>query len=171
MTALTVDAGAAGAPRWRAMLSRVPTVILAIALAAAPARADTDYFSEAPETSAVKVRRGKSRTPAQRVTIAALLGGAAVAGGIGVWFHLDSRAAADEVSADSDRPVATWTTGHQATYDRIDRSGTKAIVGYSVAGALLAGAIAYAFETRPGEEEVVLEPTREGATVSRVWRW
>jgi len=159
------------------MLRRVLTAVLAaVALApAAPALADepppaSDYFQKAPSSTAITFRTPGRRTTGQRVLVWGLLGGAAVAGGVGVWFHLDSYRAAGEVSEDS-MSSGVWTDEHQATYDRAGTSGTVAIVGYSVSAALLVGSAVAAWLTQPADQAVTLEPVRGGAVVGKAWSW
>src|SRR5690349_8139900 len=156
------------------MLGRSLSVFLALALAAPAARADdapgrVDYFERKAAGSSILVRRPGSRTLQQKLVIAGLFGGAAIAAGAGVWFHLDSRDAADQVSADGDRAVGTWTDAEQDVYDRAHSSGVGAIVGYSLGAALLAGAIDEVVMTAPAEQELLLRPVAGGAIVGKGW--
>jgi hypothetical protein len=151
------------------MLSRLLSAFLALALVATPAAADTDYFAKQPPSSSVKVRRSKSRTNAQAAAIWGLVGGGLVLGGTGAWFHLDSRDAADEVSANDPRLIGTWTPELQSTYDRAGSSGDKAIVFYSAGALELAGALVVAILTHPGDEEVVITPGQ--ASLAGGFRW
>jgi hypothetical protein len=150
-----------------------------VAVAAVPARADTDYFGAKPAPTEIKYRKARSRTAGQKLTIGGLAAGGVLAGAVGLYFHLDSRDAADELSADAEI-VGTWTADRQATYDRAGSSGIKAIVGYSVGALLLGGAVVALWKTEPGEDEVVLttrraaptlEPVAGGAVVGGVWPW
>jgi len=162
------------------MLSRALTAILVLAIAlASPARAD-DYFARPVPNSTIKVRVSRSRTPPQRLAIWGLLGGGVLAGAAGVWFHLDSRDAAGELSVNDARPIGTWTPDRQDTYDRADRSGAKAILFYGLGGACLAGAFVVAALTHPGADAVDVRPAHAratfgtvpgGAVVGGAWRW
>lgn len=145
-------------------------LVLALVIAAsAPASADTDYFAKPNQSSAVMVRHQKSRTLGEKLTIGGLLVGAAITGGLGLHWHLASRDAANAVSASHDRIVGVWTDDKQTTYDRAGSAGTEAIVGYSLAGACIAGAIVAAVLTSPGYENTPMAPalaiTRGGAVV------
>ena len=89
--------------------------------------------------------------------LASVAGAAALLGGIGVYYNLDSKSAADEVSAS--RPTSVpWTPARQATYDRAHDSAVKAEVFYSVGGALLVGAIVGLIVTQPKPETTVIHP-------------
>jgi hypothetical protein len=129
-----------------------------------------------------RIVRPGDRTLRQELTIYGLLGGAAVALGAGAWFHLDSRDAAREVSRRNDRGIETWTPAHQAVHDRAGTSGVKAIVGYSLAAALAAGALVAWVWTEPADEVLVLRPRQAarptlapaaggGLVVGGAWSW
>lgn len=113
-----------------------------------------------------------------------LLGGAgALFGAVGLYFHLDSRDATDEVKADRYTGL-TWTAARQDTYDRAHRSAAIATVSYGIGGALLlATAVAY-IVTEPEMEQLVIHPHTNprppvtlvapipgGAFVSRGWEF
>jgi hypothetical protein len=113
--------------------------------------------------------------------ILALSGVAAAAlafGGIGLYYNLDARDAANQVTTTG--PVGEpWTKADQATYDRANSSSTKAEVFYGVGGACaIAVAVAYMVTAPPSETTVihphataVVAPTRGGAVVAGVWRF
>ncbi len=157
---------------------RALATFLVLSLGAGVARADgQDYFGEhANDGSQLKLKRQRSRTPSQKLLIGGLLVGAAAAIGFGAYYHLDSRDAANEVSSNGDLTGETWTAAHQATYDRADVSGTRAIVCYVVGAALLGGVIAAAWHSQPVEEEVLVTrigvaPVHGGAVVGGAWSW
>jgi len=158
-------------------MSRCSTVLVTLTVLAGAARADTDYFAQ-PAPSTIKVRQTRSRTTSQHLMIGGLAGAGAVAGGLGLWFHLDSREAADAVSADDPRLIGTWTPDRQESYDRAESSGSKAIIFYGVGGLCLVGAVVAAVLTQPGEEEIEVGPRHAsiapvpgGAVVGGAWRW
>ncbi|MCA9676084.1 MAG: hypothetical protein H6709_19975 [Kofleriaceae bacterium] len=167
----------------RAPVAACAALVVAATLAPpSAARGDggVDYFGKR-DTTSVTYRRAKPRTLNQRLTIGGLAAGAVLSLGVGVYFHLDSRDAADEVSADHG-VVGTWTDARQATYDRAGSSGTKAIVGYVLAALFTGGTIAATVMTHPGDEEVVLTPGARaarplvtpvagGAVVGGAWSW
>lgn len=145
--------------------------VAAVLGAARPVAADAppapvDYFAAPAASTAVTVRRHGARTTRQRLAIAGLVAAAGVGVGVGAWFHLDSRDAADAVSADTGPIGEAWTERWQATYDRAAASGDKAIVGYAVGGALLGAALVVAWRTRPGDETTVLTPDAPRASVA-----
>jgi len=147
-------------------------------------------YGEAPDDSVLNdddssrpgLRRGRTivvrytpdRTRANMVMLGAFGGAAALFGGLGVYFHLESRSEADEVSAKSytGRP---WTQERQDTYDRSTRDSTIAGVLYGIGGALaLTTAVLY-IVTEPELQETIMTPhvsaTREGAMIGGGWRF
>jgi hypothetical protein len=107
------------------------------------------------------------------------LGGAGVVlGAVGLYFHLDSRSASNDVS-ENQFSGRIWTTERQDTYDRANRSAVMAGVFYGLGGALvLATAITY-MVTEPkaetmtihphGQPTALVAPTRGGAIVGGGW--
>ena len=118
-------------------------------------------------------------TPGERsakniAILAGIAGAGALFGGIGVYFNLDSKSAADEVSAN--RPMSVpWTAERQATYDRAHDSGVKAEVFYGIGGALVLGAVVGLIVTAPKSETTVIHPHvavgPEGASIGGSWSW
>lgn len=137
----------------------------AAVVAAAPARADVDYFTMGGDPTVVTFHQGKSRTRNEKLLIGGLALGAVAAGGVGLYFHLDSRDAARDVSANH-LTGRIWSADDQVTYDRAHRSGVKAIVGYSVGGLFLAAAAVAVWKTHPGDEDVKLLPGQGAPSVS-----
>jgi hypothetical protein len=139
--------------------------------APAPATGAPDYFAKKPH-GAILVRRKRERCRADRMLIGGLLAGAAVTTAAGVYFHLDSRSAADEVSARTPTN-RRWSEELDDIYDRGQRSGTLAKVSYGLAGALAVGTLVAVWLTDPGEEMVELRvgatATPDGATVGAAW--
>jgi hypothetical protein len=88
----------------------------------------------------------------------AIAGGASVVfGGIGLYFHLDSRSKSNEVSAHK-FTGEVWTSERQESYDAANRSAVVAGVFYGIGGAVLLGtAIAYMI-TEPKMETIVIHP-------------
>jgi hypothetical protein len=116
-------------------------------------------------------------TPGERSTrniaiLASIAGAAAVFGGVGVYFNVQSKSAADDVSAT--RPTSlSWTAGRQATYDRAHDDAVKAGVFYGIGGALLVGAVVGLIVTVPRDETTVIHPhvtvQPGGATLGGTW--
>jgi hypothetical protein len=118
-------------------------------------------------------------TPGERstkniVVLASIAGAGVLVGGLGVYFNLDSKSAADEVSAHG-AATLPWTPQRQATYDRAHDSGVKAEVFYGVGGALLIGAFVGLIATQPKSETTVIRPHVEagpgGAMLGGSWSW
>ena len=118
-------------------------------------------------------------TPNERSTtnIASISGAAglgAALGGLGVYFHLDSKSAANKVTADSptNRP---WLPADQAAVDQASSDRTKAAIFYGVGGALIIGAVVALIVTDPGSTRTVIHPhlaiapTPGGAIAMRSW--
>lgn len=142
-------------PRKGAYMSRLLPAICVLALATPRvARADKDIVIEIPG----------ERTMEQKILVGSLAGAGALAGAIGAYFHLDSRDAANEVSSDTYTGHA-WTAEDESLVDRADRSRTRAIVGYSVGGALLIGAIVAFIVTDPPSETAVIRPHGRGSVM------
>ncbi|HLL24033.1 MAG TPA: hypothetical protein VK427_17995 [Kofleriaceae bacterium] len=95
---------------------------------------------------------------------------------LGVYWHLDSRDASDEVSADAFTGDA-WNEDSIALVDRANRSKTRATVAYAVGGAFLVGALVTWIVTEPTSEVAVIRtggvaiaPTPDGGTlVTKLW--
>lgn len=106
--------------------------------------------------------------------LASLAGAGALVGGLGLWAHLESRAAVADVSA-ADFTHTAWTPARQAEEDRANRDATRAAVGYGIGGALLIAAVVALIVTAPAEETTVIQPhvgaapTPGGASVSAAW--
>ncbi len=116
-------------------------------------------------------------TPGERSTeniaiLASIAGAGALLGGVGVYYNLDSKSAADSVSAHS--PTSTpWTPQRQATYDRAHDSGVKAGIFYGVGAAMIVGAVVGLIATVPPSETTVIHPhitvQPGGATLGGSW--
>jgi hypothetical protein len=99
-------------------------------------------------------------------------------GALGVYYHLDSRDAANAVTATTFTGRA-WTPADDELVDQAERSRTRAAIAYSVGGALVTAAIVGFIFTEPkSEREVIrphaqatLAPTQGGAMLGGVWRW
>ncbi len=102
------------------------------------------------------------RSAENKLLLGSLAGASLIAGALGAYFHLDSRSASDDVSASKFTGHA-WTTDDQDLVDRADRSRSRAIVGYSVGGALLIGAAVAFIVTEPKAETTVIRPHGRGS--------
>jgi hypothetical protein len=106
--------------------------------------------------------------------LASVAGAGALIGGIGLYYNLDSKSAADEVT--QHRAVSVpWTPARQATYDRAHDSAVKAGVFYGIGGALVLGAVVGLIVTAPKAETTVIHPHvavgPQGATIGGSWEW
>ncbi len=146
--------------------------MVAALLSARSAVADPDVFNPHPIGRDIVVRDTGERSQKNVITLAAVAAGGALVGGIGVYYHLDSRDAANAVSADSPTNLA-WGAKQQADYDRADSSKLKAEIFYGVGGALLIGAIVGYIVTAPEETTTVIHPhmapTQGGAILGAGW--
>jgi len=115
-----------------------------------------------------------------------MLGGIAVGGvifgAVGLYFHLDSRSASDDISSHK-FTGEPWTPDRADTYDRVHSSSVTAGVFYGIGGALLLTSAVMYIVTEPKEEKTVIHPhydpkptalvapTRGGAMVGGAWRF
>jgi len=134
--------------------------------APAPEDGGADYFPAPTGKDIVVVIPGE-RTTRNIELIAGLAGGALVAGGIGVYYNLDSKSAADAVSAHE--PIGkTWTPGDQANVARAHDSAVRAAIGYSVGGAFALAAAITLVVTEPHAERRVIHPHGTGKPIPTV---
>lgn len=166
----------------RACAATLVAAVLAFAAPTAVHADDVDYFAAKPDSQSVTVKRPKSRTPTQRLQIGGALVIGALCAGVGVYFHLDSRDAADSVSGGGKLIGEAWTAEHQATYDRARTSGYYAGFGYGLSALFLGGAAVITWMTHPGDEVLVINPGERaatpvvapvpgGAVVGGAWSW
>lgn len=131
----------------------------------------------------IVVRYRPDRSKKNMVTTGLIGGAAVVFGAIGLYFNLEARSAADEVSALKFTGRA-WTPEREARYDDAYRNSTIAGVMYGVGGALLLTTAIYYIVTEPPQQELVITPnsrrasartkplvapTRGGALVGGAW--
>ena len=115
------------------------------------------------------------RSQNNKILVASLGAASVIAGALGVYWHLDSRDASDQVSADTFTGEA-WTDDKIDLVDRADRSKTRATIAYSIGGALLVGTIVTWIVTAPESETAIIRtgglgvaPTQDGGMVTRMW--
>jgi hypothetical protein len=120
------------------------------------------------------VRRLRTRG---RVLVTDRVGRQGPLGGLGLYWHLDSQTAADDVGSVTFTGNA-WTAEDVALVDQADRSRTRAVVAYSVGGALVIGAIIAFIATDPPTETFTIRPrggtptvvpTQGGAMLGGTW--
>jgi hypothetical protein len=117
------------------------------------------------------------RTTNNKLVLGGIAGAGVIAGALGLYFHLDSRSASNDVSADA-KTGRAWTQEDVDLADRASSSRTRAAVGYSIGGALLIGAAIALIVTEPKSETTVIRarstqptisPTPGGAVVGGMW--
>jgi len=129
------------------LVSRLAVASLALACSARVAVAK-DIVIETPG----------ERSPTNKLVIAGLTVAGGIAGGLGVYWHLDGRSAADDVSADS-FTGEVWNADRDALVDRADRARTRAAIAYGVGGALLVAAVIAVIATEPESTTTVIHTT------------
>lgn len=132
----------------------LPAICMLALVAPRVASAEKDIVIEIPG----------ERTMEQKVLVGGLAGAGILVGAIGAYFHYDSREAANEVGSDTYTGEA-WTAEDRGLVDQADRSRTRAIVGYSIGGALLIGAIVAYIITDPPSETAVIRPHGRGSAM------
>lgn len=132
---------------------------------------------EQPTVIPQRSREIKIEVPGERSRDNMLLVGGLAAGGLlvsalGVYWHLDSRDAADQINAD-DVTGHAWGQAQVDLEDRANRSRTRAIISYSIGGALLVGTLVTYIVTSPRSETTVIRtgfaPVEHGGVVTRMW--
>lgn len=130
-------------------MRRALAVALAVLLGPTVARAD----DAAPMTFEVD----KERTTRDKLMIASFGAGALVFGGIGLLFHLDSRAKSDEVSASGRHTGLTYTDAVDDTRRDALRSRNLTIASYGIGAGLLVTTFVVYLVTDPGTETITLD--------------
>ncbi|HEY4179938.1 MAG TPA: hypothetical protein VGM90_24015 [Kofleriaceae bacterium] len=149
------------------MLSRLASVVVVGCLASTAWAGPNDP---------IVITTPGDRSPGNIATAASLAGVGLLAGGLGVYFHLDGKSASDDVSAGVYTGKA-WTPTQIALVDKAHDDRTRAIVGYSIGGAALIGAIVYWIVTDPPSETTIIQPhsapavmpTQGGALLGGTW--
>jgi hypothetical protein len=103
------------------------------------------------------------RSSQTKIVLGSLIAAGTIAGSIGLYFHLDSRSAANEISQ-SVFDGRTWTSDRQARLEDGERSKSRAAVGYAIGGAFVVGAIVALIVTEPKSEQAVIRPRHAGIT-------
>lgn len=114
------------------------------------------------------------RSTTNIAVLGGMTGAAAIAGVIGVYFHLDSRSITNDLSSSTTTGKA-WTPDDAKKEGQASDDRTRAVVAYSIGGALLVGATVAFILTAPASERRVitphtaLQPTQGGAVISHWW--
>jgi hypothetical protein len=96
-----------------------------------------------------------------KLMLYSLAAASVIAGGIGLYYHLDSRSAANTVSR-SLFSGETWTQDRQDRLEEGERSKTRAAVAYTVGGLFVTGTIIALILTEPKSERTVIRPRHAG---------
>lgn len=139
-------------------------ILLAGVLAGGPRVAAAEGEIVSAGSRDIVIETPGERSTENKLMLAGLVTAAGIAGGLGLYWHLDSQSASDDVSAILFIGEA-WTPDDAALLERADRSRSRAIVAYGVGGALLIGAAIALIVTEPPSETTVIRP-RATPTVS-----
>ena len=146
-----------------------------------PADGGASYFAP-PKGKDIVIESRDDRSTGNIAMLGALGGAAAVMGGIGVYFNLDSKSSADKVSAHK-FTGEVWTSELQSEYDHAHSAAVVAGVFYGIGGALLIGTIVAFIATEPKTEQIIIHPhaaskptaivapTNGGALLGGRWRF
>ncbi len=103
------------------------------------------------------------RSKQTRLVLGSLLAAGAAAGALGVYFHLGSQSAANDVSEEVFNGQ-TWTSARQARLEEGEQARGRAGIAYAVGGAFVIGAIVALIATEPKSEQAVIRPRHAGVT-------
>jgi hypothetical protein len=156
---------------------RVLAAVIGMVPAIAHADDDVAQFPD-PTGPAYTVTSHGDRSTNNKLALASIAGGGLLLGAVGLYFHLDSRDAADQVGSLVETSH-TWSAADQAVYDRAGSSGTKAKAFYALGSLAVLTAIVGYIITEPPTETTVIRPHRApkpvvapepgGAVLGGVW--
>jgi hypothetical protein len=136
-----------------------------------PADGGAGYFA-APRGKDIVVKMHPDRSRQNVAGIAITAGAGLLFGGLGLYFHLESKSATEEVGAKKFTGVA-WSDELQDTYDHANNSAVAAGVLYGLGGAALVGAAIAYMITEPEVETHVIHPHvavgKGGAVIGGAW--
>lgn len=148
---------------------------------AAPARAqEPDYFANQTPTPLTYRIEGE-RTGTQKIWLVSLAGGAVLAGGLGLYYNLESRDIADEVGTEAGAgPALVYTPEIDERRRTGERYAMRARVLYGLGGALVIATAVYFVWTSPDDRviaygsdddrpDVTIAPVRGGAVIGAGW--
>jgi hypothetical protein len=146
-----------------------------------PADGGGSYFAP-PKGRDIVVTSQDDRPLGNVIALASVGGASVLAGAVGLYYNLDARSKAQELSAHS-FTGQTWDAAHQSDYDEVHSSSVKAGIFYSIGGVLLLGTIIGYIVTEPKTDTTIIHPhvdpkptalvapTRGGALVGGTWRF
>jgi hypothetical protein len=138
-----------------------------------------NYFA-APAGRDITIKSYADRSRTNIVALSIVAGVGVVMGGVGAYYHLDSRDESDKINAHKFTGEA-WTPERAEIYDNAHSSAVKAGVFYGIGSALLVGTAIAFIVTEPKMETIVIHPhtdpkptaliapTRGGALVGGTW--
>ncbi|MFT3696968.1 MAG: hypothetical protein QM831_27750 [Kofleriaceae bacterium] len=120
----------------------------------------------------IVIKTDRPRDAKNIALVAGLAGVGVIFGGVGLYYHLDSRTNSNAVSPD--RPTnEPWTPADQAKYDDAHSSAIKAGVFYGLGGAAIISSVVLLIVTDPGQNETAIHPhvtpTPGGAMFGGTW--
>lgn len=156
-------------------LAWVATLAMAAPAFAEPGSADSKQTVQANVVGPgqdIVIRTDRPRSATNIAEVAGLAGVGVILGGVGLYYHLDSRDNANAVSPD--RPTnQPWTAADKDKFDTAHSSAVKAGILYGVGGAAVIASVVLLIVTDPGQNETVIHPhvssTPGGAIFGNVW--
>jgi len=145
-------------------------VTVAVLAGARPVMAEAPARFPAPSGPDIVIESQPDRSTTNVAVLASLAGAGVLLGGVGLYFHLDSRSASDDVGANKPTNLP-WTAADQRTYDRAHSSALAAGILYGLGGGLLVTAIVGLIVTEPKSETLVIHPhgnPQAGPTIAPV---
>lgn len=140
----------------------------------APAANDGPVLKHSFRRKEIVVNVPGERSRNNKLALAATLGVGVIAGAIGVYYHLDSKDAVDQVSA-SKFTGRIWTQERQDLVERAEGARGKAAIAYGIGGVFVIGAVVGFIVTEPKSHREVLRPHVAlgpgGAVVGGAWSW
>ncbi len=125
---------------------------LAVSVAPGRAAAQQDYFTEQ-TTKPLTYRVDGQRSPKNKLVLSGMAAGTLLFGGLGLYFHLESRDAANDVTAFAGEPTnLIYTPGLDQRRIDADTNKTRATVLYGLGGAALITTIVTYIVTSPPDE-------------------
>jgi hypothetical protein len=160
-------------------MTSIRALAVVVGLVPATAHADDDARSfPDPTGPSYTITSQGERSTNNKLALASIAGGGLLLGAVGLYYHLDSRDAADQVASLVPTNHA-WTAADQETYDRAGTSGTKAKVFYTLGSLAVLTAIVGYIITDPPTETTTITPHRGpkpvvapqpgGAVVGGLW--
>lgn len=114
------------------------------------------YFA-APKGKDIVIKSYPDRSQTNIWALSITAGVGVVLGGVGAYYHFDSRDQSNKINAHRFTGEA-WTAERQAIFDDAHSSAVKAGVFYGIGGVLILGAAIAYIATEPKMETIVIHP-------------